>query len=263
MTDEREEIARIIEPNSWGVLDQCGGDLSHPYLDQKVVTRGLIETSLTRADAILARDEGSRAVVGGELPMPCYLMSEPHLSGYRIILGYETLTESMDAQDAFSRLARGLVHSLVPAVLPGGDRPDRVAPGPMGAASSVAAAPSPPVAARFDIDAFRGLFEPDRRGIIDEKAINEQTWKLVEAYEALLDEVSPPVADTRAEIIWIDIGIKCPGCGCAIQTGEDWIDMGGGTWSPGDIRSVQGCANGCDIRVEIPDMKIKVADGPA
>lgn|GEM_PF-5363365 len=32
------------------------------------------------------------------LPKPDYVMSEPHLSGYRVILGYETLTETQDAQ---------------------------------------------------------------------------------------------------------------------------------------------------------------------
>lgn len=66
-----------------------------------------------------------------------------------------------------------------------------------------------------------------------------------------------------AVVSWIDIGVKCPGCGCAIRTGEDWIDMGNGVWSPGDMRSVQGCENGCEIRVEIPDIKITVANGPA
>lgn len=51
---EREQVARIIEPESWAVYDQCVQDLDHPYLDQKVVTKGKIESSLERADAILA-----------------------------------------------------------------------------------------------------------------------------------------------------------------------------------------------------------------
>lgn len=36
------------------------------------------------------------------LPKPCYVMSEPHLSGYRVVLGYETLTEAQDAQSALA-----------------------------------------------------------------------------------------------------------------------------------------------------------------
>lgn len=47
---------------------------------------------------------------GLDLPSPCYLMSEPHLSGHRVIMGYETLEQSMDAQTAlakhFKRAAR-------------------------------------------------------------------------------------------------------------------------------------------------------------
>ena len=34
------------------------------------------------------------------LPQPAYVMSEPHLSGYRVILGYETMTEAQDASVA-------------------------------------------------------------------------------------------------------------------------------------------------------------------
>lgn len=40
-------------------------------------------------------------------PPPCYLMSEPHLSGYRVILGYETLDQSMDAQTALAKHFKG------------------------------------------------------------------------------------------------------------------------------------------------------------
>lgn len=50
----RERVARIIEPRAWGVFDQCGKDMDHPYLDQKMVLKEKIETSLTRADLILA-----------------------------------------------------------------------------------------------------------------------------------------------------------------------------------------------------------------
>lgn len=35
-----------------------------------------------------------------DLPKPVYVMSEPHLSGYRVIIGYETLSEAQDAQAA-------------------------------------------------------------------------------------------------------------------------------------------------------------------
>ncbi len=34
------------------------------------------------------------------LPQPAYVMSKPHLSGYRVIIGYETLSEAQDAQAA-------------------------------------------------------------------------------------------------------------------------------------------------------------------
>lgn len=51
---EREEIARVIEPGAWAILDRCDGDASHPYLDQKVVTRGKLEASLAKADQIKA-----------------------------------------------------------------------------------------------------------------------------------------------------------------------------------------------------------------
>lgn len=57
----REAVARVIEPEAWGVYDQCVRDLDHPYLDQKVVTKAKIESSLLRAADILAliptRDE--------------------------------------------------------------------------------------------------------------------------------------------------------------------------------------------------------------
>lgn len=36
------------------------------------------------------------------LPKPAYVLSEPHLSGHRVVLGYELLT---DAQDAHQYLA--------------------------------------------------------------------------------------------------------------------------------------------------------------
>lgn len=53
--DERDALARIIEPGAWAVYDECGNDLAHPYLDQKIVIKGAVESSLTRADAILSR----------------------------------------------------------------------------------------------------------------------------------------------------------------------------------------------------------------
>lgn len=34
------------------------------------------------------------------LPKPAYVLSEPHLSGYRVVIGYETLTEAQNAQAA-------------------------------------------------------------------------------------------------------------------------------------------------------------------
>lgn len=36
------------------------------------------------------------------LPKPAYVMSEPHLSGWRVVLGYETLAEAQAAQSAVS-----------------------------------------------------------------------------------------------------------------------------------------------------------------
>lgn len=37
------------------------------------------------------------------LPKSVYVMSEPHLSGYRVIIGYETLTDAQEAQAALCR----------------------------------------------------------------------------------------------------------------------------------------------------------------
>ena len=37
------------------------------------------------------------------LPKPAYVMSEPHLSGYRVIIGYETLVDAQEAQAALSK----------------------------------------------------------------------------------------------------------------------------------------------------------------
>lgn len=37
------------------------------------------------------------------LPQPAYVMSEPHLSGYRVIIGYETLTDVQNAQAALCK----------------------------------------------------------------------------------------------------------------------------------------------------------------
>ena len=34
------------------------------------------------------------------IPKPVYVMSEPHLSGYRVILGYNTLEDASQAHDA-------------------------------------------------------------------------------------------------------------------------------------------------------------------
>lgn len=36
------------------------------------------------------------------LPKPAYVMSEPHLSGWRVVLGYETLADAQAAQSAVS-----------------------------------------------------------------------------------------------------------------------------------------------------------------
>ena len=37
------------------------------------------------------------------IPKPCYITSGPHLSGYRVTLGYETLAEAQDAHEAISK----------------------------------------------------------------------------------------------------------------------------------------------------------------
>ncbi len=37
------------------------------------------------------------------LPQPSYVMSEPHLSGYRVIIGYETLSDAQAAQAALCK----------------------------------------------------------------------------------------------------------------------------------------------------------------
>lgn len=36
------------------------------------------------------------------IPKPAYVMSEPHLSGWRVVLGYETLADAQAAQSAVS-----------------------------------------------------------------------------------------------------------------------------------------------------------------
>lgn len=36
-------------------------------------------------------------------PKPAYVVSEPHLSGYRVIIGYETLSDAQAAQAALSK----------------------------------------------------------------------------------------------------------------------------------------------------------------
>lgn len=36
------------------------------------------------------------------LPLPRYVLSGPHLSGYRVVLGYETLADAQDAQAALA-----------------------------------------------------------------------------------------------------------------------------------------------------------------
>ena len=36
------------------------------------------------------------------LPKPAYVKSEPHLSGWRVVLGYETLADAQAAQSAVS-----------------------------------------------------------------------------------------------------------------------------------------------------------------
>lgn len=76
MTDEREEIARIIDHEGfWKRLDRCNHALANAAMtdDQRRnliavrddELRGTAE-SLAKADAILARDEGRRGVVGGD-----------------------------------------------------------------------------------------------------------------------------------------------------------------------------------------------------
>ncbi len=37
------------------------------------------------------------------IPAPAYITSGPHLSGYRVTLGYETLTDAQDAHEALAR----------------------------------------------------------------------------------------------------------------------------------------------------------------
>jgi hypothetical protein len=51
----REELARTFYPEEWKVFDECGQDLNHPYLDQKVVIKARIALSLSRADEWLSR----------------------------------------------------------------------------------------------------------------------------------------------------------------------------------------------------------------
>ena len=173
-----------IDPEGWMAEDAEGIRTTGPTCDDC----GASAQSVTAWNTRPARDEGRRGVVGGELPLPCYIVSEPHLSGYRVVLGYETLTESMDAQDAFSRLARGLVRSLVPTLLRGGDHPDGVASGPLGTEPSVAAAPSPPVADKVG----------EQARISDEaveaaaRAINADRWRAhMDVARAALEAAMP------------------------------------------------------------------------
>lgn len=49
----------------------------------------------TIADALLAAPVEVPA-----LPLPSYVMSEPHLSGHRVVLGYETMADAMSAHTA-------------------------------------------------------------------------------------------------------------------------------------------------------------------
>lgn len=38
------------------------------------------------------------------IPKPAYTMSEPHLSGYRVVLGYATLAEAQEAQQVLASI---------------------------------------------------------------------------------------------------------------------------------------------------------------
>lgn len=75
MSDEREEIARLIDPPFWAALDDTlqwlasqGGKYEAGWPRFRFLKRELAHVMelYDRADAILARDEGRRAVVGGD-----------------------------------------------------------------------------------------------------------------------------------------------------------------------------------------------------
>lgn len=63
--------------------------------------------------------EGQRSAASEAVAKACYLTSEPHLSGHRVILGFNTLLEAQDAYTTFVRLARD--ETALPVLFPGNE----------------------------------------------------------------------------------------------------------------------------------------------
>lgn len=51
------------------------------------------------------------------IPRPAYILSEPHLSGYRVILGYETLADAQAAHQVLATSTRGIANGDEPKTL--------------------------------------------------------------------------------------------------------------------------------------------------
>jgi len=100
--DGMEAIARIIDPSPWRVFDAELERVKrhHPnggYDPDNFKDR----SSLAKAAQIVAL-LSSRTASGWQGIEPCYVTSEPHLGGWRVVLGFETLADAQNAQDVLS-----------------------------------------------------------------------------------------------------------------------------------------------------------------
>lgn len=103
MADEREEIARLTSR----IDEERAKAASYPLGDPMCSRHGGIRDGLKEAleiilDADRAQGPGEAVALTSVLANACYLMSEPHLSGHRVILGFDTLDGATAAHVALS-----------------------------------------------------------------------------------------------------------------------------------------------------------------
>jgi hypothetical protein len=85
-----------------GQDDMCPCQNENPWPRPFVDWKARAEAAEASTAALVRRVEELEA----GLAKRCYVLSEQHLSGYRVILGFETLIDAQAAHDALARTGR-------------------------------------------------------------------------------------------------------------------------------------------------------------